>query len=133
MEKILYTEKGPNNKSYEKGAWKEFAVHNESEIKGFFGEFRFLSNFWPADVELDGDKYENTEVAYQAAKWKKEDREFFRNCKALESVDYNRKNIPNAYSTEEWDVYKVNVMKKLLEQKFDPEKNPGCRSVKFSG
>lgn len=37
-------------------------------IEGFFNEYRFLSNFWPAVVELDGIRYPTVEHAYQAAK-----------------------------------------------------------------
>lgn len=37
-------------------------------ISGFFGPYRFLSNFYPAEVELDGEMYPSTEYAYQAAK-----------------------------------------------------------------
>ena len=37
-------------------------------IKGFFGPFRFLSNFHFVDVEYEGLKYRTTEHAYQAAK-----------------------------------------------------------------
>lgn len=46
-EKIIYDEQGlkPGTR-YEKGQWKEITTHNDKEIKGFFGEYRFLSNFW---------------------------------------------------------------------------------------
>jgi len=37
-------------------------------IYGFFGDFRFLSNFWLAEVEYEGAMYPSTEAAYQAAK-----------------------------------------------------------------
>jgi len=37
-------------------------------IHGFFGPYRFLSNFHFVDVELDGEIYKTTEHAYQAAK-----------------------------------------------------------------
>jgi ribA/ribD-fused uncharacterized protein len=37
-------------------------------IREFEGAFRFLSNFWPAEVELDGVTYASVEHAYQAAK-----------------------------------------------------------------
>lgn len=37
-------------------------------IKSFQGKNRFLSNFWPAKVMLDGVEYPSTENAYQAAK-----------------------------------------------------------------
>lgn len=37
-------------------------------IYGFTGPYRFLSNFWLVDVQLDGVTYRSTEHAYQAAK-----------------------------------------------------------------
>lgn len=39
-----------------------------TRIEGFFGEYRFLSNFWYASVTLDGVVYPTVEHAYQAAK-----------------------------------------------------------------
>lgn len=42
--------------------------HNLKEIKGFFGPWRFLSNFHYFPVELDGVVYKTNEHAYQAAK-----------------------------------------------------------------
>lgn len=38
------------------------------KILGFFGPFRFLSNFHFVEVEYEGLKYRTTEHAYQAAK-----------------------------------------------------------------
>jgi N-glycosidase YbiA len=37
-------------------------------IDSFQGEYRFLSNFWPAVVRFDGMTYPTVEHAYQAAK-----------------------------------------------------------------
>jgi ribA/ribD-fused uncharacterized protein len=37
-------------------------------VRGFFGPYRFLSNFHFVNVELDGEIYRTTEHAYQAAK-----------------------------------------------------------------
>lgn len=37
-------------------------------ISGFFGEYRFLSNFWDAPVRILGISYKSTEAAYQAGK-----------------------------------------------------------------
>ncbi len=41
---------------------------DEQPIDRFRGEYRFLSNFWPAVVTLDGITYPTVEHAYQAAK-----------------------------------------------------------------
>jgi len=37
-------------------------------IKGFMGEYRFLSNFWPSVIVHEGVTYPTVEHAYQAAK-----------------------------------------------------------------
>ena len=37
-------------------------------IKEFQGQYRFLSNFWPAPVTFEGRTYPTVENAYQAAK-----------------------------------------------------------------
>lgn len=124
MKKLLYTETGPNNTLYKKGEWKDFAIHNEHEVKGFFGEYRFLSNFWPAKVFLDEVEYTSIELAYQAAKWKPEDREYFKTCTELQSIDYNRKNKPNRYAEDIWNIKKNEIMFDLLKQKFDQDLNP---------
>ncbi len=39
-----------------------------NEIKGFFGQYRFLSNFYPSKVTFEGVEYPTVEHAYQAAK-----------------------------------------------------------------
>lgn len=109
---------------YEKGQWNEIASHNEQEIKGFFGEYRFLSNFWPAKVFLDGDEYPSTENAYQAAKYKSENREYFMKCTAKEAIKYTHTNPMNNFTPAEWDAVKYDIMKQLLVQKFDTQLNP---------
>jgi len=45
-----------------------YVVHDDENIKGFFGEYRFLSNFHPAQVRYEGIYYTSVEGAYQAAK-----------------------------------------------------------------
>lgn len=37
-------------------------------IVGFFGDYRWLSNFWPAETPYEGVVYPTSEHAYQAAK-----------------------------------------------------------------
>ena len=124
MEKFLYNEPGPTGKIYEKGEWKEFVIHSEKEIKGFFGEYRFLSNFGSAKINFENVSYSSVEIAYQAAKWKPEDRKYFLSCTSLEAIKYNRDNVPNGYAKDEWDAMKEEIMYSLCRQKFDPNLNP---------
>jgi ribA/ribD-fused uncharacterized protein len=47
-------------------------------VNEFQGEYRWLSNFWPCEVEFEGVVYHSVENAYQAAKfhpWEKERKE----------------------------------------------------------
>ena len=50
------------------GQERDYIVHDEKNVKGFFGEYRFLSNFEVSDVYFEGEKYTSSEAAYQAAK-----------------------------------------------------------------
>lgn len=75
-------------------------------------------------MELDGVIYKSVELAYQAAKWKPEHRDRFQTCSELDSITYNRERVPDRYAAGEWDSVKIFIMKDLLEQKFDPIKNP---------
>lgn len=114
------------NRPYEKGGWRNLPeiVHDECNVKGFFGDYRWLSNFGQAQIQLDGVAYPSVEIAYQAAKHAPEDRNYFFNCTSRDSIAYNRQNPPTFYTEEEWETVKVEVMRFLLEQKFNPELNP---------
>lgn len=50
------------------GKERDYIVHDEKSVKGFFGKYRFLSNFHLAPVYFEGILYPSTEHAYQAAK-----------------------------------------------------------------
>jgi len=94
------------------------------DIKEFKDEHRFLSNFYPAQVVFEGNIYKTVEHAYQAAK-------------TIDSVQ--RKDIGLAKTPgvakflgrcvtmrEDWLEIKVDVMRKLLAQKF---KQPRLRRL----
>jgi ribA/ribD-fused uncharacterized protein len=84
-------------------------------VYGFFGEYRWLSNFWPATVRMDGVTYPTVENAYQAAKTiTPSEREQFVNvtpgrAKQLGKAIWLRK---------DWDREKEAIMLALLRQKF---------------
>lgn len=97
-------------------------------IYGFFGEYRFLSNFWYVEVQLDGEYYPSTEHAYQAAKTLDplERRKFrfkikYENGEPIESTPTcgEAKKLGNSITLrEDWEEIKVHIMRDLLEQKF---------------
>lgn len=50
------------------GKERDYVVHNEQCIKGFFGPYRWLSNYHECNVYYEGLMYGSTEAAYQSAK-----------------------------------------------------------------
>jgi ribA/ribD-fused uncharacterized protein len=122
MEKIiLFDEQGLSPSTpYEKGQWKEIALHDDFEIRGFFGDYRFLSNFWPVKVYVDDVLYFCVENAYQAAKYPIGQRKYFETCTPREAILYVRDHELSESSVSYWDLNKIEVMEKLLKQKFDP-------------
>lgn len=50
------------------GKERDYVIHDENNIKGFFGEYRWLSNFEPCKVFYEGLEYPSSENAYQSAK-----------------------------------------------------------------
>jgi predicted NAD-dependent protein-ADP-ribosyltransferase YbiA (DUF1768 family) len=109
-----------------KARWKQYAIHNDKEIKGFFGPMRFLSNFHPVPgkVVYDGVEYPSVECAFQAAKYLPADRKFFETCTGYDAKKRTKTNPPNRMTGAEWDAIKLSIMEDLLWQKFDPVRNP---------
>lgn len=88
-------------------------------IKEFRGEYRFLSNFWPATVVLDEVEYPTVEHAYQAAKCRhRSDRVYIR---AAETPGEAKKRGRQVEIRRDWDDIKLSTMERLLRQKFSQE------------
>lgn len=93
-----------------------------NEIKGFQGQYRFLSNFYPCIVEFEGRTYQSSEAAYQAAKSPNEKvKDGFANANAREARTLGQKIAirPN------WEEDKLNVMYRALRAKFS--QNPSLK------
>lgn len=85
-------------------------------IDKFFGEYRFLSNFWPCKVEFDGEIYDSVEHAYQAAKTlNKDHRDMIRSSKTPGEAKKLGKKI---HIREDWEYFKIHIMSNLVAQKF---------------
>jgi len=86
-------------------------------IDSFKGEYRFLSNFWPAVVVFEGITYPTTEHAYQAAKTLDQDDRLIISLMATpgQAKRAGRKIVIR----DDWNDIKVDVMRSLLEQKFN--------------
>ncbi len=101
-----------------KHPWRDVATHDEKNVKGFFGEYRFLSNFHvPAPVEFEGIFYPSSENAYQAAKCAPTKRYEFTSCTPKESKKLWKK-VGTVYSPAEWDSIKNSIMARIVFSKF---------------
>ena len=120
MSDLLYNEVPavPGKTEYAAGDWQAYAIHDATQIRGFFGEYRFLSNFYcPAPVWFEGLLYLATEQAYQAAKVAPAERSQFLNIKPGASKKL-WKTLALLYTKEEWEKIKYDIMFGLVFQKF---------------
>lgn len=90
----------------------------KDEISSFRGAFSFLSNFYPAAVEYEGDIYPTVENAYQAAKTlDRRLRPQFVNCRPSTA-----KRLGRALSVRpDWLRVREKIMNDLLVKKFSDE------------
>ena len=90
----------------------------------FRGVFDFLSNFYPAMVEVDGIAYQNAEAAFQAQKCL--DVEKRREFSALTGTKAKRKGrqVP---LRPDWDGERVVAMRKVVHAKFTQNENLSAR------
>ncbi len=99
------------------------------DILEFKDEFRWLSNFWPAPVMLDGVQFDSVEHAYQAAKTTPENRQVFIGCTPGQAKRRGR-TVP---IRPEWGSVKVETMRSLLAQKFAQGTELGNRLAALEG
>jgi ribA/ribD-fused uncharacterized protein len=94
-------------------------IITEQPVLGFFGPFRFLSNFVPVEVEFEGLKFPSVEHAYVAAKTLDlEARVLIAEVKAASQV----KQLGRAIQLRpDWEEVKFGIMEDLLIQKFSQE------------
>lgn len=95
--------------------------HDDRNIKGFRGEYSFLSNMHRVLIEYDGRTYPSSENAYQAMKVDDQFRDLFTQITPYESKD-KWKCFKPKYSAKKWDSLKFTFMSEILRIKFsDPE------------
>lgn len=89
-------------------------------IDSFMGQFRFLSNFGPGQIEYEGEIYSTAEHFYQTAKTlDDEEQKFVRISPTPGEAKRRGKKIT---MREDWDEVKDGIMRKTLRLKF--EQNP---------
>jgi N-glycosidase YbiA len=86
------------------------------KINNFQGKYRFLSNFYPALVLLDGIEYPTVEHAYQAAKTLDNTQRFL----VCIAPSPGRAKAAGRHLSlrSDWEEVKLKVMEDLLRQKF---------------
>lgn len=91
-----------------------------TSIRGFSGEFTFLSNFEPCEIISDGILFKSVEHAFVAAKTL--DRDTKLKISQIrtpgQAKRFGRKSLK---LREDWEQIKVQIMFELLQQKFSME------------
>jgi len=98
-------------------SWRIYSIHDEKNIKGLFGDYRFLSNFVKCNIVYDGLEYQSSESAYQSAKIVPSERIYFTTMKAYDSKK-NWKLYTSLYTPEIWNSKKYDIMYDILLDKF---------------
>jgi ribA/ribD-fused uncharacterized protein len=95
-----------------------YCIHDEKSIKGFFAEYRWLSNFYNANIWFEGVFYTSAEAAYQAAKVWPIERTYISQLSAAASKKAwktcKRLDIDAAH----WNARKYDVMSVIVFDKF---------------
>jgi ribA/ribD-fused uncharacterized protein len=112
---------------------KPYAIHDANNVRGFFGEYRWMSNFFICPTRYEGIEYQSSENAYQAAKVKPEYR-----IKFVDVQPYVAKKMWKKYplvdtSTEEWNARKFEVMVQIVFDKFLINKDLRINLVRTNG
>lgn len=114
-----------NNIVKQTGKYDHLITHDNKNIKGFFRDYRWMSNFHRCDVEYEGLIYPSSENAYQAAKVVESDRNGFLKCTPSESKHLWKSKKLLHKSAEEWDDAKLDIMRSVLVSKFTRNKELG--------
>ena len=121
MSDLMFNEVPVIGNEYSKGDWQKIAVHDEVSVKGFFGDYRFLSNFYDSPVYYEGLLYRSTECAYQAAKLLPHYRPLLQNVSSATSKktwkSFGEDSLYDNCS-DEWDGRKYDVMSSVVFDKF---------------
>ena len=86
------------------------------DISAFRGVNRWLSNFWPCTVYLDGLAFKSVEAAYVAAKTT--DVNVRKTIQGLDTPGDCKRFGKKIKLRDDWDIIKLKVMEDLLRQKF---------------
>ena len=85
-------------------------------IDSFSGDYRFLSNFWPAKVMFEGLEFRSVEVGYVAAKTL--DQNIRKQVQQLKTSGECKAFGKTISLRSDWKYVKISIMENLLKQKF---------------
>ena len=92
-------------------------LSDPNAILGFFGDYRWLSNFHLCPVFYSFLEFPSSENAFQAAKFMLPERAQFRSCTPKEAKKLGSV-LKMMRTPEEWDKDRVKIMKVVLLDKF---------------
>jgi len=92
-------------------------LSDPNAILGFFGDYRWLSNFHISPVEYDMLHFPSVENAFQAAKVAHKDRMPFLTCTPSEAKKMGSQ-VDMNYPVKYWDAVRSAIMFQLLQSKF---------------
>lgn len=96
-------------------------INASLDIKGFSGKYRFLSNFYPSKIILDGLEYDHVEAAFQAAKT--DDVSARRRIREAAKPGEAKRLGQKVKLRQDWEKIKIQVMEDLVRQKFTTHKD----------
>jgi ribA/ribD-fused uncharacterized protein len=93
-----------------------YAVHDDGKIFGFFGSFKFLSNFYPCAIGMGELVFPSIEHAYQSYKYPEHQRRQFVEITAGQSKKLGK--IAPDFNAKKWNKVKYDLMYELNWTKY---------------
>jgi len=102
------------------GKERDYIVHDDNNIKGLFGKYRWMSNFHECHVCFDNMMYTSTENAYQSAKCKNvNERILFLGLTPFKAMKLGREGVE---VRDDWEQVKYDTMACIVFDKFYRDK-----------
>jgi hypothetical protein len=90
-------------------------IHTETMVKGFFGEYRWLSNYHVCPVIFRGMEFTSSEAAYQSAKTNDD---YVKSQIQAMSPSESKKFSHSLKTGREWEKTKKGIMYEILVDKY---------------
>jgi uncharacterized protein (TIGR00730 family) len=101
-------------------------VQDAKNVRGFVGDYKWLSNFFPCRVEYEGLVYRSSEGAYQSAKFPAGERAIYTTLEPDAAKALAHSKVVNAAW---WDARKDQVMRNVVWAKFSQNPDLAGRLV----